>query len=160
MLSRFQTFVPYLAVAVLLLFPVVANAQDPGYVILRRPQPTKPSPVVQPTPANRACTGLLPNCAFIREWQGMVPSHGELPPSPALHPVPTAPVMTPTPAAMYIPADLVVQEERSARQGHGDYPIYRVYRQPYAYGWFGASPNATRSRSHGYHRHRTQWTFQ
>ncbi len=37
------------------------------------------------------------------------------------------------------------------------YPVQAVYRTPYAYGWFGAQPDAKWSRHYGYYRNYTQW---
>jgi hypothetical protein len=36
---------------------------------------------------------------------------------------------------------------------------YEVYAEPYAYGWFGASPRVHRSRSYGYYGNYIQWSF-
>ena len=36
---------------------------------------------------------------------------------------------------------------------------YEVYAEPYAYGWFGATPRQHRSRSYGYYGNYIQWSF-
>lgn len=166
---------PYHLILVVLILTFAAtstsqlSAQDPAYIILRPPKPQpKPQPVAQPRARRSSClrhgcfgTGHCPVCASMPQAGPAIPS-GSIDANMMYQEVPYQGGMSVQPQIVY-QEQLTLPEEPvqgSAREGYRNYPIHRVYRQPYAYGWFGASPSSSRARSYGYNRSRVNWSFQ